>query len=54
LALSSENHWTNGDVLPGRRLRIEKIPVLFPVSMEFRSGDGFDYDCVRHHAFSRY
>ena len=26
-----------------------KFPVNFPVSREFGSGDGFDYDCVRHH-----
>src|SRR5262245_38393182 len=25
-----------------------KFPVNFPVSREFASGDGFDYDCVRH------
>jgi hypothetical protein len=27
-----------------------KFPVLFPVSREFASGDGFDNDYVRHHA----
>jgi phage terminase large subunit-like protein len=27
------------------------IPVLFPDSREFSSGDRFDGDCVRHHAF---
>ena len=27
-----------------------KFPVNFPVSREFGSGDGFDVDCVRHHA----
>jgi hypothetical protein len=27
-----------------------KFPVFFPVSREFGSGDGFDLDCVRHHA----
>jgi hypothetical protein len=26
------------------------IPVLFPDSREFSSGDRFDGDCVRHHA----
>ena len=30
-----------------------KFPVLFPVSREFASGDGFDYDRVRHHAVRR-
>ena len=41
----------------GRRIRkqprIEKIPVLFPVSREFGSRDWFDCDCVRHHALFR-
>src|SRR5262245_37230197 len=26
-----------------------KFPVNFPVSREFDGGDGFDWDCVRHH-----
>ncbi len=29
------------------------FPVNFPVSREFRSGDRFDTDCIRHHAFAR-
>jgi len=28
---------------------LTKFPVLFPVSREFDSGDGFDLDCVRRH-----
>lgn len=32
---------------------IAKIPVLFPVSREIRSGDGFDIDCVRHQRFQK-
>ena len=32
---------------------LAKFPVLFPVSRELRRGDGFDYDCVRHHAVIR-
>jgi hypothetical protein len=31
--------------------KIEIIPVLFRDSREFSSGDRFDSDCVRHHAF---
>jgi hypothetical protein len=51
LAVSPQKHWANGSVLSGNSPRIEKIPVLFPVSREFGSGDGFAYDCVRHHPF---
>ena len=29
------------------------FPVLFPASREFRQRDGFDIDCVRHHALFR-
>jgi hypothetical protein len=29
--------------------KFEKFAVLFPVSREFSSGDGFENDCVRHH-----
>src|SRR5215203_2227919 len=32
---------------------IAKFPVLFPVSREIGNGDGFDNDCVRHHALFR-
>ncbi len=50
-AVTARNHWTNGDVRFGNRPRMEKIPVLFPVSREFRSRDRFDRNCVRYHAF---
>jgi hypothetical protein len=33
-----------------KRADLKKIPVLFPVSRDFGSGDAFDCDCVRHHA----
>ena len=29
---------------------MDKFPVLFPVSREFGSGDGFVRDCIHHHA----
>lgn len=32
---------------------LTKFPVFFPVSREFGSGDGFDCNCVRHHAFAQ-
>jgi hypothetical protein len=37
----------------GNHPEIAKFPVLFPVSREFRPRDGFDIDCVRHHALFR-
>jgi hypothetical protein len=52
LAASVRNHWANGGASSERYPQIEKIPVLFPVSRQFRSRDGFDRDCVRHHSFS--
>ena len=36
-----------------RRPKFEKFPVLFPVNREFGCRDGFDNDCVRHHALCR-
>src|SRR5450631_1269161 len=50
LAPSLRNHWASEPYETGSAPEFEKFPVLFPVSSEFRSGDGFDHDCVRHHA----
>jgi hypothetical protein len=36
----------------GQGAKTFKFPVNFPVSRELATGDRFDCDCVRHHAFS--
>ena len=46
---SPRNRWAIVASVGGKIRRIEKFPVVFPVSRKFASGDGFDYDCVRHH-----
>ncbi len=51
LPLTFRNDWPNLDSKSGSSLRIEIIPVLFPVSREFSSGDWFACDCVRHQCF---
>jgi hypothetical protein len=33
---------------------IHKFPVIFPDKREFGRGDGFESDCVRHHAVPRF
>ena len=47
------NHWARGPSDARSCPKIAKFPVLFPVSRELRCRDGFDSDCVRHHAFFR-
>ena len=51
MAQRPRNHWALWAFGAPSWPKIAKFPVNFPVSREFRSGDGFDYDCVRHHAF---
>ena len=49
----AENHLIRSRVSnqnPTNRPDLTKFPDNFPVSRECGSGDGFDCDCVRHHA----